>query len=349
MARRGTGLRSIATRGAVAIGAIGAGVGAALAAYLGLGWAAYARMTRAAARCDGRFASYTPAAFGTEGVSGAFSTTLDMRPYAAATFEDVAIPSRTPGVTLAAWCVPPSVPSNGRAVVLVHGYSSCRRDPVLLLPAGMLGRNGFTTLLVDLRDHGDSTVVDGRWAGGADEFWDVLGAWDWIVAGRGFDAASVAVFGASMGAGATLIAVGEEPRIAAAWIDCGFADIHVAIREELRFRRMPLWVAPAGLRAARLFSGLDLTARSPIGGARRLGGRPLGIAHGEADTHAPLHHAFDLAAAARATGSRVDLWTIPEAEHNQGMFMVPDDYERRLVDFLTRALAPTASHEAPTV
>jgi hypothetical protein len=28
------------------------------------------------------------------------------------------------------------------------------------------------------------------------------------------------------------------------------------------------------------------------------------------------------------------------------MFMVPDEYERRLVDFMTRALFPTASREA---
>ncbi len=316
-------------------------VAAGAGAFLAIGWLGYVRTTKAAAGCDGRFATYTPSAFGTEGVSGAFSTSLDMRPYAAAAYEEVRVPSRTPGVTLAAWYVPPSSPPSGRAVVLVHGYSSCRRDPVLLLPAGMLGRNGFATLLVDLRDHGDSTILDGRWAGGADEYLDVLGAWDWMRAARGFERDSIGVFGASMGAGATLIAIGEEPRIAAAWVDCGFADIDVAIREELHFRHLPVWLGPAGILAARLFGGIDLRARSPLGGVARLAGRPLGIAHGEGDTHAPLHHAFDLAAGARAAGSSVDLWTIPGAEHNQGMFMVPDEYERRLVSFFTRALGPT--------
>lgn len=316
-------------------------VASGLAAYLAIGWIGYVRTTKAAAGCDGRFATYTPSSFGTEGVSGAFSTSLDMRPYAADTYDEVSVPSRTRGVTLAAWHVPPTSTPNGRAVILVHGYSSCRRDPVLLLPAGMLGRNGFATLLVDLRDHGDSTIVDGRWAGGADEYLDVLGAWDWIRAARGFDDRSIGVFGASMGAGATLIAIGEEPRIAAAWVDCGFADIDVAIHEELRFRHLPAWLAPAGILAARLFGRIDLMARSPLGGVSRLAGRPLGIAHGEADTHAPLHHAFDLASSARAAGSPVDLWTIPGAEHNQGMFMVPDEYERRLVSFFTRALDPT--------
>jgi dipeptidyl aminopeptidase/acylaminoacyl peptidase len=243
-------------------------------------------------------------------------------------------------VSLAAWYVPARPPARGRAVVLAHGYSSCRRDPVLLLPMGMLNRNGFATLLVDLRDHGDSTVVDGRWAGGADEYADVLGAWDWMVAGRGFAPAAVGLFGASMGAGAALIAIGEEARIPAAWVDCGFADIDVAIREELRFRDLPAWIVPPGMLAARLVDGIDLRARTPLRGVSRLCGRPLGIAHGEGDTHAPVHHAFDLAAAARTAGSEVDIWTIPGAEHNQGMFMVPDEYERRLVSFFARALAP---------
>ncbi len=72
--------------------------------------------------------------------------------------------------TLAAWWVPADRP-DAAAVILVHGKGSCRHDPVILLPAGMLHRNGFAVLMVDIRDMGDSEVVDGRYSGGPRSTW----------------------------------------------------------------------------------------------------------------------------------------------------------------------------------
>ena len=45
----------------------------------------------------------------------------------------------------------------------------------MLTPAGMLWRNGFNVLLIDLRDTGDSTFQDGRSTIGNEEHRDVLG------------------------------------------------------------------------------------------------------------------------------------------------------------------------------
>ena len=42
-----------------------------------------------------------------------------------------------------------------------------------------IGR-GFGVLLMDLRDHGDSEGDDARFAGGSEEYLDVLGGWDWV-------------------------------------------------------------------------------------------------------------------------------------------------------------------------
>ena len=39
---------------------------------------------------------------------------------------------------------------------------------MVLVPAGILHRAGFGILALDLRNHGDSAVPDGRWAGGAE-------------------------------------------------------------------------------------------------------------------------------------------------------------------------------------
>ena len=65
----------------------------------------------------------------------------------------------------------------------------------MLLAAGMLHKAGMAVLLIDLRNHGDSTVVNGRYAAGTREYRDVLGGWDWLVA-QGHPAARTGVFAA---------------------------------------------------------------------------------------------------------------------------------------------------------
>ncbi|HLO35912.1 MAG TPA: alpha/beta fold hydrolase, partial [Candidatus Deferrimicrobium sp.] len=107
-------------------------------------------------------------------------------------------------------------------VILVHGYNACRRDWTVLLPAGMLHQAGFGVVVPDLRNHGDSDIDDGRWAGGAKEYRDVLGAFDWLRA-HGVPGERIGIFGASLGAATATIATGEEPGVAALWADSSYA------------------------------------------------------------------------------------------------------------------------------
>jgi hypothetical protein len=88
----------------------------------------------------------------------------------------------------------------------------------------MLHREGFGVLLIDMRDDGDSTREDDRWGFGSDGYRDVLGAWDWLV-GRGVPPARIGLFGQSGGAPGVVIAMGEEPRVAAGWEDSGPSNL----------------------------------------------------------------------------------------------------------------------------
>ena len=58
----------------------------------------------------------------------------------------------------------------------------------------MLHRNGFSVFLMDLRDHGDSEGDDARFAGGSEEYMDVLGGWDWVRS-QGVPAARIGLLG----------------------------------------------------------------------------------------------------------------------------------------------------------
>jgi dipeptidyl aminopeptidase/acylaminoacyl peptidase len=309
---------------------------------LGAGYAAagafvYGQVTHVDALCGGRFADHDPGHWDTKGISAEFTVDLDPMPYLMSDFEDVTFPSRDPrAYLLHAWWVP-AVSATAPAVILVHGQSSCRRDPVLLLPAGMLHRNGYSVLLVDLRDHGDSEVEDARYANGTEEYLDVLGAWDWLTA-TGVPPDRIGVLGESLGAAVAIIATGEEPRIAALWEGSSYANYRAIATEELHRLGYPDFLLDAAVQLGRLISGDDVTSRNPDTEIPRMAGRPLFIVHGAEDLRIDPHHAWDLAAAASTAGTDVEPWIVPGAHHSEAAFIDPDTYEARLTEFFGVAL-----------
>ena len=322
--------------------AVGLGVVLALgvAGYAGASYLVYQR-SAVAPHCDGRFPDYTPANFGTKGISEEFTAGgFDTTPYSMPGYRDVSFPSRDarqPRLTIRAWWVP-AEKAGAPAVVVVHGGSSCRHDPVVLLPAGMLARNGFSVLMMDMRDEGDSDIEDGRWAGGTEEYLDVLGAWDWLQSEQGIPANRIGLVGESLGAVAVMIAMGEEQAIAATWEDSGYSDLDVFTDEELTKNGFPTWLHGGAILWARIISGDDLTSRSPLDEVEKIGARPLAIVHGLADDRLSVHHAKDLAAAHATFVPGYEPWLVPRALHLQAAFAAPAEYERRIVAFFRAGL-----------
>jgi dipeptidyl aminopeptidase/acylaminoacyl peptidase len=303
------------------------------AAYLAAGYVVYDRSTRVAAHCGGQYADYTPARFAVDGV--------DATPYLMPSYESASFPSRgDPGVAISGWWVPGA--PNAPAVIQVHGLNGCKRAPGNLLEAGMLHRLGYAVLLVDLRNEGDSTVTNGRFAGGVIEYKDVLGAWDWIQSARGVAAARIGLAGMSMGAATSLIAAGQEPRVAAVWEDSSFADINVAISDEVARNGYPRFLAPAATLVGRL-AGVDIASLGPLDAVARLNGRSVAVIHGTADTRMPVKHAHWLIDAIEAHGGRPYVWLPDGVEHTQAIVTYPDEYERRLGDFFGAAIGVPAA------
>lgn len=277
--------------------------------------------------------SNTPAAFKVRrGPYVAFDTT----PYQAANYEDVRVPSRDAGVTLAGWYLAgdPSAP----AIVVTHGYNRCKCDSNVLTPAGMLHRNGFNVLLIDLRNHGDSTRTNGRAAYGNTEYADVLGAWDWLAAQKGIPPQRVGLYGVSMGAATTLIAFGQEPRVPAAFVDSSPADAKELTEDELSGQGWPAFLSFGGLLAARATGGVDLMAHTPREGIVRDAGRPLYLVHGTTDARVPVRQHYELEALAKQSGANVTNWVVEGAGHVESEFRAHADYEQRLTTFFRSAL-----------
>jgi uncharacterized protein len=294
------------------------------------------KLTAVPTQCGGRWTENTPQAF-----EAPEDYELDTTPYFMPAPQEVRIPSRDPGIEVAGWWIPAEAAESGTpapTVIVVHGFTACRHDHAVLLPAGMLHRNGFSVLLIDLRDHGDSTREDGRFAGGTDEYRDVLGAWDWVRTEQGVDASSIGLVGISLGAATVLLATGKEPEVAAVWEDSSYADLPSAIDAELARNGYPTQLAFGGVLAAQLISGDDLTSYSPLDAVGMLDGRPIFITHGTADSRLSVDYGHRLEAAVRADGGSVESWYIDGAEHTESMLTDSEEYEQRLVGFFDGAL-----------
>ena len=262
---------------------------------------------------------------------------FEVKPYFMPDFETVHFPSRQTGLNLAGWFV--AGQANAPVVILTHGLNSCKCDPRILIVAGMLHRNGFNVLMYDMREHGESDIEDGRAAIGNDEYQDLLGAWDWLVSEKQFSPDHIGVYGQSLGAGTTLIAFGQEPRLAAAFVDSPYSDLPQIIDEELARNNYPAFLAPGGIFMARVIAGDNLTAFSPKDAIHNDAGRPIYIVHGTDDTRIAVHHTRQLAELAAKTGANVRVWIPEGVSHVEAEFAFPDEYERRLVTFFLESLS----------
>lgn len=308
-----------------------------VAGYLGAAAVVYENASHVEAHCGGRFSENTPA---TWRPPSSADPDFDPTPFFVPDYYDVRFPSRDTAIELHAWWLPSSDGADAPAVVVIHGLRSCIRDREALLPAAMLSQLGYSVLMLDLRDHGESSIEDGRHAGGTEEYRDVMAAVDWLVA-RGVEPGHIGALGTSMGAATAIIAAGQDDRIAAIWADTSYADIETRVAEELDALGLPRLLAPAATLVARVVSGDDYSSHTILGELATLGERDLFITHGELDQTTFVSHGYALIEAARAAAVDVDTWIVGGADHVEAMFLEPAEYQRRLGAFFGSALGRT--------
>jgi dipeptidyl aminopeptidase/acylaminoacyl peptidase len=291
--------------------------------------------------CDTRDTANTPQAFNVR--SGYDQAIADANVMPAP--QDVVFASRDPQMPdakLAGWWIPAEA-ADAPAVVLVHGIYSCRREANILVPAGMLHRAGFSVLLMDLRDHGDSEGDDGRFSGGTEEHLDILGAYDWLV-GQGVSPDRIGVLGMSIGSLTSVIAGGKEPRIRAVWADSGATRMSDAMGNFVVDQLgdptgLARTLVPGAIVWARILAGDELGKFDPIEEVDAYGGRSIAFVHGALDDVLPASMSRELHDRAVAAGATTpDAWIVPDAGHTEAVFKDPAGYEQRLVDFFSGAL-----------
>ena len=237
----------------------------------------------------------------------------------------------TDGVTLSAWYIPSA---NGAAVVLRHGAGSTRTDT--LDHAAVLAGEGYGVLMMDARGHGLSAgrAMDFGWYGDQ----DIRAGVDFLASQPDVDDSRIGVVGLSMGGEEAIGAAAADPRIQ-------------AVVAEGASQRMPadkVWLSDAYGVAGVVQEQLDrvtyavsdlLTPAGPPTSLRRAAElaapRPmLLIAGGEVPDE-------EHAAAWIQAGSpdSVTLWVVPAAGHIAGLHTQPEEWKRRVTQFLGSALS----------
>ena len=304
-------------------------------AYFGMGYIIYNKLGNVTGACDEHLAN-RPDNFA---LHPTWPAGFDVTPYYMSPYETVKFPSRQAGIEVAGWWIPakPADPA-APAVILVDGLGGCKNSISVLTPAGMLWRNGFNVLLIDLRDTGDSTFQDGRSTIGNEEYRDVLGAWDWLVNVKGIAPNKIGLFANSLGGANANYAFAEEPRIAALFLQSTFGNLQQVIAAELTRAGYPTFLAPGALIAGSIVTGVNLFGHDPLSAVRKAAGRPVYIVHTRADTRISVNQSEQLAAAAQAAGVKVTTWFPKNGEHVQTPAVYPEEFEQRLVGFFRETL-----------
>ncbi len=261
---------------------------------------------------------------------------FDMTPYFMPSYEDVRFPSRETDYEIAGWYVvgDPDKP----AVILVDGIGGCRHAQAVLVPAGMLWRNGFNVLLIDLHETGDSQIVDRHSTLGSEEYLDVLGAWDWLREVQGFAAEEIGMAANSLGAATSLYAFAEEPQTAAIFLNSPYANLPQILKSELSRSGFPTILVRSAMLMGRIVTGVNVLERTPLDAMAVIGERPVFVVHSIDDKRIAIDHSYQLQDAALRGNVDFEFWFIDKVDHVRGPAVYPEEYEDRLVGFFERTL-----------
>jgi hypothetical protein len=231
------------------------------------------------------------------------------------------------GITLKGWKVRP-VSANGDWVLLYHGVSDNRTG--VLGHAEFLLRNGYSIVMMDSREHGESggSICTYGWK----ERYDSLAVTDVLYATE--KVRHLYALGVSMGAAIALQSAAIEPRIEAVAAEDPFANLR-----EVSYDYAGLDVSPTlgrtlfrpasmiALASVQKEGGFDPSDVSP---EKAVGVRPFAVLLicGTSDHRIPCRHAERIY---KSAAGPKELWIVKGAGHAAALGYSPTEYESRVV------------------
>lgn len=242
-------------------------------------------------------------------------------------------------LNIASWWIENSEPS-GRTAIVIHGFSDAKVGGIAWAP--LLRSLGFHVLAVDLRAHGDS---QGRFSTAAFyERYDVSQVIDQIKASHPDQTRRIVLFGVSLGAAVALATSLLRQDLSALILESPYVDFTSAVLNHAQklplpgrsFQRLALWFFPKiGHLDFRAVRPVEMIAKAPC---------PVWLIQSGCD---PFVKTSEQAALEKALASRPanlgisQIWNVENCHHVIALSEHPEEFRRRLCDFLDAALAAT--------
>jgi fermentation-respiration switch protein FrsA (DUF1100 family) len=236
--------------------------------------------------------------------------------------------STSDGLELGGWFIPPDARGDGAILIFVHGHSANREE--FLDEALMLTRYGYGSLLIDLRNHGQSegfiTTL------GYAEVEDVRAAVDYVLTRPEANPERIGLVGHSMGGATVIQAAARMPQVRAVISHSAYASLTDVVKRGTQVYGLPSFpFASLIVWFGELQSGIKANEVRPIDEVVRIAPRAVLFIHGEQDTSIHVINSLNLYQAAEEPKA---LYLIPNAGHT-GLFEAnPSEYESQVVDFL---------------
>lgn len=240
-------------------------------------------------------------------------------------YEDVAIPT-SDGLTMRSWYIPAA--GSTRAIIVVHGHGGMKNEGLRFAKA--LNGAGYNLLLLDLRRNSGGSATMGYL-----ESKDVINAVDFLEKER--KQTKIGIFGFSMGAATSILAMSRENRILAGLFSSGYTSVMDELRDaasrDYHLPYFPLLPLVRFLTDHR--AGIKLEEVRPIDVIASISPRPLQIFHCDRDDYVDSSHGRRLFEKA---GEPRDLWLASCARHERVWNEHPEESEKRAVDFFQKYL-----------
>lgn len=213
------------------------------------------------------------------------------------------------------------------SIILVHGHGGQRNEGIRF--AKSLNAAGYNLLLLSLRrNHGGFASM------GFHEQKDVSAAIQYLKK-KGYE--KIGIFGFSMGAATSIIAMANHPEIQAGLFSSGYGSaIDVLVESANRDFGIPYYpLIPVVKLALNLRGDMDIDTVRPIDKIASISPRPVALFHCTMDDYVDYHHAKDLFAKA---GEPKSLWS-PECNRHERLWNFnPKEAESRAVGFFQKYL-----------
>ena len=251
-------------------------------------------------------------------------------------YKEVSIFADDGEIELKSWWVENNL--SNPTIILLHGLTSSKNSPDILLPMGMMNKSEFNLLAIDMRDHGESTCEDGFYAAGQNETDDVVAAIGWLI-DKGISPSNIGIYGNSLGALVGLMTPAKTNEFGSIAVIDPPVDFETLVREEMSYQGFPTFLWEPIYHYALVFKRINMLKNIPEEALSKGNKQPLLIFSGLQSDRVLPHHSDDLVDIAKANDIDYNIYKYDGMGHTQILYFYTEEYSQLLTDFYKSTLS----------